>query len=518
MSSEVLNVISAELELRRRRKQNAGLQAPVYWQDWCFTLFPNYYSVPFAPHHEDMWEWAELIELGKKPSISALIALLARGGGKSANVEGITIRLGAKNTRRYAWYCSSIQDKADNHVESIGARLESPEFGKYYSKMSQRAVGKYGSSKGWRRERLHTKSGFVVDALGLDTGARGMRIEDQRPDLIILDDIDEKEDSPTTTLKKIRTITETILPAGSSDCAIIFAQNLISPDSIASRLADGRADFLRNRLIVGPLPAIFNLAYEENAEHKFQITSGDPTWKGQSIAIANEQMNDWGLTAFLREAQHDVDRTGGVWDHITFQHVKYEELPKFIETSVWVDPAVTSNDSSDCQGVSAGGKGVDGKFYGIYWWEGIDTPGNVLDRAITKALEIHSLTVGVETDQGGDTWIDVYINALQRIQKKFREDAELVKSIGYEKYDDIIWPRFISDKAGAGYGSKMERNAKMLTDYENGKCLHMIGTHNVIEKALYRFPGEPLDVADSHFWLWNWLMGGGTTRMYTAVA
>ena len=70
-------------------------------------------------------------------------------------------------------------------------------------------------------------------------------------------------------------------------------------------------------------------------------------------------------------------------------------------------------------------------------------------------------------------------------------------------------PSFRSDKAGAGYGSKVERNSRMLASYERGEVLHMIGTHAAIEKSLCRFPLKPLDLADSWFWAWNDLKGGG---------
>ena len=56
----------------------------------------------------------------------------------------------------------------------------------------------------------------------------------------------------------------------------------------------------------------------------------------------------------------------------------------------------------------------------------------------------------------------------------------------------------------------------MLTDYEHGLVSHMVGTHVAIEKSLRRFPGEPLDLADSLFWVWNALLGRKTVRMAVA--
>lgn len=460
---------------------------PNSWYVWLKKTYPSYVTAEFAERHVELWEWLDALEKGVRPS--PFVAIWPRGGAKSTSAELGVVRVGHENrTRRYCWYVSSTQDKADKHVESIAALLE--DIG------ADRALSKYGHSKGWRRERIRTASGLTVDALGLDTGTRGAKVEDQRPDFIILDDVDENEDSIQTTLKKIGIITKSILPAGSNDCAVVFIQNMIHPESIATRLVDGRADFMIDRIMSGPFPAIENLTYEQQ-NGRFVITGGESTWDGQDLEICQSQMNLWGLSAFLQEAQHNVDRSGGLWDHIDFQHVEYDELPEFERKSVWVDPAVTSNDGSDSMGISAGGIGTDGIVYGLYWWEAITSPEDALQRAIKKAIEIGSITIGVETDQGGDTWESVFLRSLEKVKR------EKMLLLGKEDYSKILWPGFVQAKAGAGYGSKVERNARMLADYEIGKVKHLVGTHTTIEKALRRFPNKPLDVADSWYWTWQ---------------
>lgn len=213
--------------------------------------------------------------------------------------------LGAREERKYCLYISGTRDQADDHVASIASLLESPEMAKYYPAMAERSLGKFGNPRGWRRNRLWTASGFVVDAMGLDVALRGVKLEEQRPDLIVLDDIDSEDDSPQTTANKIRAITKKLLPAGSSDVAIVAVQNLVIPDGVFAQLADGRADWLARRTVSGPIPAIENLTYvTENGKHR--ITGGQPTWAGQDLATCQAQLEDWGLDAFLTEAQHEV--------------------------------------------------------------------------------------------------------------------------------------------------------------------------------------------------------------------
>lgn len=494
--------LKMEMELRHRKKTGKILTAPAEWDKWLQTLFPAYFNKPFADRHAELWKWVEAIKPGIRPK--PFFGIWGRGGAKSMNAEGAVIKLAAKEVRKYAWYVSGTQGKADQHVDTIASMLEASNTNKYYPDLSDRALNKFGSSKGWRRSRLRTASGFTVDALGLDTGSRGSKIDENRPDIIVIDDVDELFDSVQTTLKKLKIISQTILPAGSNDCAVLFVQNLIQPDSVASRLLDGRADFLMDKIISGPYPAIDNLEYETNSEGVAEIVSGEPTWEGQDLDVCQTQILQWGLTSFLIEAQHDIDRSGGIWTNIEFMHVDYKDLPDFVRTAVWVDPAVSSTDESDSMGISAGGITIDGKVIGLYWWEDITTPEDAIERAISKAVEVRSLKVGIETDQGGDTWRSVYTNALAKVKEKEK------KKLTRDEWNAIQWPEFTHIKAGGtdektghAYGSKVERNSKMLTSYENGQVRHMNGTHKTIEKALKRFPNPPLDVADSWFWTWN---------------
>lgn len=190
--------------------------------------------------------------------------------------------------------------------------LESSPFDAHYPLVASRSVGKYGASKGWRRNRLRTASGFTLDAIGLDSAARGAKVDEDRPDFIILDDLDNDADSIATIEKKIRALTKKIIPARSADAAFLAVQNVVHPDGIFARLAGISkfdADFLTDRIVSGPHPAIVGFQYEEYEEDgrkKWRITGGEPTWAGQNLDDCQVQLNEMGLSAFLSECQHEV--------------------------------------------------------------------------------------------------------------------------------------------------------------------------------------------------------------------
>jgi hypothetical protein len=379
---------------------------------------------------------------------------------------------------------SGTQDQADKHVESIAGLLESTAFANRYPSFANRKIGKYGHSKGWRRNRLYAEAGFMIDAAGLDSPVRGIKAENVRPDVIIFDDLDNVLDSPATVLKKIKILTRSILPAGSSDVAIIGVQNLIHEGSIFTMLANRQTDFLLNHIMSGPVPAVRDLEYVLS-EGKYEIIAGEPSWTGQDLEKCQELLDAIGLTSFLIECQHDVEDTkGGIYEHIEFQHCDWDEMPTLQRIVVWVDPAVTNTDDSDSHGIQADGIGSNGKLYRLFSWEGRTSPEDSLKRAILKAIELKAECVGVETDQGGDTWASTY--------RLTAQEAGIKNP-----------PSFRSAKAGQGHGPKAHRQAQMVAAYERGEIIHVRGTHTVLERALRRFGvRKPYDLADAGWWSW----------------
>lgn len=463
------------------------------WRSWLTGIFPGYTGASFAPYHVVFWDW--VWDIAADQRACPFVAVWPRGGGKSTSVELACAVVAARQTRRYALYVSETQEQADDHVANVAGLLESPAFAAAYPGASSRKVGKFGNARGWRRNRLRTASGFTLDAIGLDTAARGVKLDEDRPDLLIFDDIDGKLDTQAATDKKITTMTHTLIPAGSATPAVLAVQNLVIPDGVFARLADGRADFLADRIVSGPHPAIANLTVEER-NGRTVITGGTPTWPTMGIEVCQADLDAMGITAFLAEKQHQVEApAGGMFDHLTFRHCRWEDVPDLVRVVVWVDPAVTNTDQSDAHGIQADGIAPDKTIYRLYSWEDRTTPSDSMQRAIRKAVELKASHVGVETDQGGDTWRSTY-----------REAADALVTTGAIMRSQV--PRFTSAKAGAGHGPKAHRAGQMLAAYERGSIVHVTGTHQALEKALRRFPKtKPLDLVDAAYWSWFDLAG-----------
>jgi hypothetical protein len=499
--SEAVKATGYMLEKIRSFRQRTE---PGTWQEWIVENFAGYLWPPYAAYHEQFWQWAWAIEAGAPAR--PFVAIWPRGFAKSTSTEVACAMVAARQTRRYGLYICATQERADDHVKNVGGLLESRTFSQHYPAASQRKLGKYGNAAGWRRNRLRTASGFTLDAIGLDTAARGAKIDEDRPDFLIFDDIDGLLDAPGTVEKKIATITQSLLPSRAAHAAVLVAQNLIHEHGIVSRLADGRADFLADRIVSGPHPAIRNLVTEQRGG-KAIISHGEPTWPAMGISALQAELNEIGLTAFLREKQHEVGNVeGGIFGHLSFRHCAWDELPPLERIVVWVDPAVTDTDRSDAHGIQADGLAADGTIYRLFSWEARTSPDDALTRALRKALELKAECVGVETDQGGDTWKSTYAGVVEQL----RAAGELGRK---ERA-----PQFRQDKAGAGHGPKAHRASQMLADYEKGRIVHVIGTHETLERALKRYLLiKPYDLVDAAFWSWHDLRHGTPVKIAPTV-
>jgi hypothetical protein len=310
------------------------------WRDWLAEHFPDYTTAPFAPRHIRFWDWITALAHGESPR--SRVEVWPRGGGKSSSIELGCAYLGAQQrpTRHYVLYVSETQEQANKHVQAIATMLERVGV--------KRALNEYGASKGWRHAEIRTASGFNVTAFGLDSGMRGVKLDTFRPDLIVFDDVDDRLDTSQTTAKKIDVITTTILPTGAANYTAIVVQNKVAADSIVRRLCDGRADFLHDREPATVEPAVIDLAYEHRIDDegrpRYVITGGTATWQGQDLATCQRQINSWGISAFIREAQHEVDEAeGGLWDRSKdIDPWRETTVPDLDRIVVAVDPSATA--------------------------------------------------------------------------------------------------------------------------------------------------------------------------------
>lgn len=317
-----------------------GPETPIL--EWIRGILPG--SVPPGEHHQEFWKWIDSLEPSNQ--VPAFIACWPRGGGKSTTCELGAVRVEQRQSRRFLLIVARTQEQADERVSAIRTHFERHGI--------TAALTMRGTTKGWRRGQLRTASGFNIAGFGMDRALRGLKLDDVRPDWIHFDDIDSITDTPGMTAKKERIITHTILKAASTNCAVSYAQNMIIHDGIMGRLLRDKADFLRDRVVSGPIPAIVGLRYEQYADPatnrwQWRIISGVESWEGQSIASCQYDMNKDGLPSFLEECQHEIEESiGGLWDGVPIRYLledpprvplEADGKPTFTHIVITLDPS-----------------------------------------------------------------------------------------------------------------------------------------------------------------------------------
>lgn len=480
-------IVTGKMSLPEADELRATLEAdPLVWR--C-SMFPgDYQQVAPADFHDDFWQWVWRIRQGVRPGDRAEVWF--RGAAKTTSAETMMTAVAARGVRRYGLWVSRTQDLADDKVQNVGDRFGDPLFASFYPEHGSPEVTRFGHTKAWRRNRLRTAGGFTIDALGLDAAGRGLKTGMDRPDIIVIDDVDESTDSMLVTERLVRRLTRNVIPARARHAGVLFMQNLIDVHGVCGKLVSGEADFLRAATIVGPIPAIRDLQTERRAEGdgvaRDVITGGTPTWPdGFGLEDAQAEVDSAGLSSFMAEHQHQPVEDGGtVFNRLEFRRCTRDMVPALKVVEVWVDPAVEGTAGS-LQGIQADGLADDGTIYRLASAEFRADPVECLTRAVRMALEVGGVTVGVESDQGGRVW-----------ESAFRE-AQL--AVG----GDARGLTLKTAKASQARGSKAKRAQQMLPDYELGKLVHVDGTHDALERALRRFPQEPTDLVDAAFYAWR---------------
>ena len=277
----------------------------VPWAQWLVQHYPEYFisadgQVHFSTFHQEFWEWVFSIDETRPQPFTGIVF---RFGGKSTNVEAAVTYLGAESLRKYCLYVSGTQTQADDHVSSIGEMLRSPAMLNAYPLLGQKMTNQFNQSMGWRVNRLRTAHGFTVDAVGLDKAMRGAKLGNQRPDIIAFDDIDATHDSARTVEKKIETLTRSIFPAGATNVVILGVQNLVQHNGIFAKLSRNEVDFMADKKMSGPWPALDGATWETDTEGLTTLTGGTPTWSGMDLDQCQNVIDDIGLKAWRVECQ-----------------------------------------------------------------------------------------------------------------------------------------------------------------------------------------------------------------------
>lgn len=397
-------------DIRRR-----GVHDPMVW---AATL--GLWPLPPPGWHRQVYRWAaQLVDQTSTPE--PLIVAAHRGGAKSTLLEIVVAWAVANGHRRYPLYVSGTQELGNQHVDAIAAVLTNPrvlEVHPWLHDLADQSVIHRDKQPGrvrarqWRQSRL-AGPGWQIDSVGLDVSVRGRRDGEQRPDLIVLDDLDERDDSQTVVARKFQRVSSSILPAGElAGCGVVWVQNIPNPDGLLARRLAGDEPFrlLGDATVVGPIKAVDGLVTTvDDATGLRKVTGGVPTWpEGLGATEVESWISRVTWPVFLAEFQHEHPGKDGALltpaDLVHHDPYLWGDPERIV---VAVDPAVKLRPGSDETGIVVVGlwlvdsrrrvavlEDLSGRLPVSRW------PGLVAETAARVGADM----IVVEDNQGGDAW------------------------------------------------------------------------------------------------------------------
>lgn len=196
-------------------------------------LFFHVYFPHYVVHETALFQ-KEMLALSEEDNRKLAVIMAFRGSGKSTimNMSYALWSVLGVQQKKFVLIVSKTQNQAKNHFLNIRRELET-------NKPLSQDLGPFEADEtNWGMHSLTIKqAGAKIIAVCRDQSIRGIRHGSYRPDLIILDDIEdstsmsEEERSQTYQL-----FLNEVLPAGDGKTKIVVLGNLLHEDSLLMRL------------------------------------------------------------------------------------------------------------------------------------------------------------------------------------------------------------------------------------------------------------------------------------------
>ena len=353
---------------------------------------------------------------------------------------------------------SDAASQAETHLMTFKNELEGNEYLQedYPELCKPKIVASSGRAMASNSWRIIQSNDFIFDANGIDTNSLGKKVFGQRPDLIILDDIEkgEKNYSEFQAGQQKNTVFDDIAPMNIY-ARMIFVGTTTMPNSVMDQFrkyAEGYADpelnWIKDQNVnVHYYPAILN--NDDGSERSVWPEKWPIDW-----LQSQRHLRDFAKNYMNRPVNTD----GTFWIN---EDVEIEELEDYGNTIISIDPAVTKNKISDFTGIAVLSRGIssDGKnnVYVRHAEQVKMSPSEIADRVASLVETYNAGVVYVEVNQGGDLWKDVF----KHVPAKYRSKTQHL--------------------------SKQIRAGKALNFYQQKKVKHT-AHFPILEEQMWAFP------------------------------
>jgi hypothetical protein len=357
---------------------------------------------------------------------------------------------------------SDSATQAQTHLATLKHELDSNDLLREdYPKLCAPARRPTGTTVADNRALLYTEAGFVFAARGIDSAVLGLKVGERRPDVLLMDDVEDDESSYSAyqAEQRLRTIQDAILMLNDR-ARVALVGTVTMSGSIVHQLVRSNTD---------PNPAPWIADENFKTYHYPAIVLNDDgterstwpaKWSMEYLASIRH------TRSYLKNFANDpLGSDGGYWTADDFRYGTVEGITGQVLS---IDPAVTTKKTSDFTGLAIVGfaparTGEPARCVVEGAWE-VRLTGAPLRQHVLGLLNRWPLVrlVLVEVNQGGENWRDI----LHGLPVKIATVHQTVK--------------------------KEVRAANVLNHYQRGRVLHATKLIR-LEEQMVSFPKAPHD-------------------------
>lgn len=286
---------------------------------WFEYYFPNYAKKPCAPFHKEMAN--KII----KNKIVSLLGEIYRSGAKSVHLGmGIPLYLYYTKDLFYMMLIGQTYPKAKKLIGKIQAQLKS----------NTRLINDYGKRFNygdWINGDFTTTDGVKFKAMSIGMSPRGESEEENRPDYILIDDVDTKKRVKNDKLSReaYEWVWEDLkgtFDEGAERQRFICANNNFHPNCIINLLKKEFEKINQKAKNVGRKIKHFIVT----AKAVKDLHTFEPTWPEKTTAeYWKEKYEETPYRSFMREYQHTHIQDGEIFKPEQIQWKRRLEFNKY---------------------------------------------------------------------------------------------------------------------------------------------------------------------------------------------
>lgn len=351
---------------------------------------------------------------------------------------------------------SDTYSQATLFLEALKAEFESNERLKsFYGKLT---------SDNWSEGEI-VSNGVMVKALGAGMKVRGLKFREYRPELILVDDLenDELVENKDRREKLERWFNGALVPSLDRDGRVIIIGTILHYDSLLAKMLDTEKYTEYEKRTYRAVNDGESLWPEHLSIEDLEKIKQEYIEKGQASLFYSEYMND------------PIDKESQEFKRESFQYRTWDELNK-LQTKGYltIDTAISEKASGDYTGFALAFVDRENKWTVKAWHERL-SPKALID----KIFELHQAfridTIGIEKT--------IYLQAI----KPFLDDECRLRN---------IWPRIV--ELDHKQQAKETRIRGLIPRYESKSVFHIQHECTDLEDELLTFPkGIHDDVLDA---------------------